>query len=138
MLFALLINTMQAQTVQGPAAGSVNNNSDFILPSAMPEGSDLLGVTHQKDKLTMISSPNPFSSRTVITCDFPSQGKAELGIRNMFGESVNTFITTVEQEGPMTFEVNSEHMRPGVYTALLVFKTGEDMLIKTIRLVYTK
>jgi hypothetical protein len=56
----------------------------------------------------------------------------------MFGETIKSFEINVEQEGCQTMEVTSENLRPGIYTAMLVFKTSDNVTMKTTRMVYTK
>ena len=86
----------------------------------------------------MVSSPNPFKDRTLITCTFPETGKFILEIRNMFGETVKNIEDNVGQKGTQTMEVTSEHLKPGIYTAMMMFKTSQNVMIKTIRIVYTQ
>ena len=89
--------------------------------------------------LTLVSSPNPFTDRTTISCSLPEKGRLTLTIHNIFGETVKTLGDDVEHEGKYSVEVTSEKMRPGIYTAMLSLKTsGGLVLVKTIRIVYKK
>jgi hypothetical protein len=143
LLFTISIGMIHAQTSQAPASIPGNDNSyTFTLPAdpmvtpAAP--ADLTITPPQADKLTMVSSPNPFTSRTEITCVLPVKGKLTLVVRNMFGETVRTIEENVEQEGTCSMEVTSEHLRPGIYTAILVLKTSDNVMMKTIRIVYNQ
>ena len=143
LLFAISIGMIYSQTMQVPAAIVYTDNTsdnlyigDRVLPDASKAKSNI--TSHQADKLTMLSSPNPFTNRTMVTCFIPVKGKFVLGIRNMFGETVKTIENIVDREGSYNIEVTSEHLRPGIYTAILVLKTSNDVMMKTIRLVYNQ
>ncbi len=140
---AVSAGTLFAQSMQlpsdlltGSGDGEYSALKDPVLPQVAP--GNTAGKTERIGKLTMISSPNPFTTRTVITCTLPEKGKLTLSVRNMFGECVKTIESNVEQEGNQTFEVTSEQLRPGIYTVMLALKTSDNMLFKTIRLVCTK
>lgn len=143
LLFALMIGEINAQTQQINVniAGSDNGTDysttiDPIVPDATQ--ADLTSAPQATDQLTMIASPNPFKERTVITCSFPATGKLILEIRNMFGETVKTIEENVSQTGDKSIEVSSERFRPGIYTAMLMFKTSKNVMTKTIRIVYNR
>jgi hypothetical protein len=140
LLFALSIRMIYSQTMELPAAYTGNDDGAgyvFSADPAMPDATpaQLTTASAQPEKLTMNSSPNPFTSATQITCCFPAKGKLILEIRNMFGETVKTITENVDQEGDHSTEVSSEHLRPGIYTAIAVFKTSDNVLTKTIRIV---
>ncbi|MCX6306899.1 MAG: hypothetical protein NT040_18185 [Bacteroidetes bacterium] len=143
LLFAFSVRMIYAQTSQAPvplsdivSESGYAGTSGAMLPDmprpALPE------IQVPADKLTMTSSPNPFTTHTVISCFLKEKGKLTLGIRNMFGETVKTFEDNIEQLGNHTIDVTSEDLRPGVYTAMLVFKTADNVLIKAIRIVYNQ
>ena len=143
LVFTLSAGIIHAQTIQGPAAGIGNDNPmeyNIAAAPAMPgTARSTEGVELQpSDKLGLVASPNPFTTRTFISCVLPASGKLSLGIRDMFGETVKTFELNVEQEGAQSMELTSDHLRPGIYTAMLVFKTPDNILMKTIRIVCTK
>jgi hypothetical protein len=143
LIFAASIGMTHSQITQGPAAILSSDNISEYTSTADSDSPDAKtaepsGSTSQAGKLTMVASPNPFTSSTEITCDLPDKGKLMLGIRNMFGETVKTIEIIAEQEGSQSIEVTSEHLRPGIYTAMLVFKTSDNVMMKTIRIVYTK
>jgi hypothetical protein len=56
----------------------------------------------------------------------------------MFGETVKTIEDNVTQQGDKSIEVSSERFRPGIYTAMVIFKTSKNVMIKTIRIVYNQ
>jgi|GEM_PF-2361760 len=140
LLFVFSTRMMYSQSVQVPLAISGDNAlsaNPFAVPSA-PAASvlaDIENPAHPPVKLTMISSPNPFTSRTTITFTLPDKGKLFLEIRNMFGETVKSLEDNIEQEGSHSMEVTSEHLRPGIYTAIMVLKTNDNVFLKTIRIV---
>ncbi|MDP1622244.1 MAG: hypothetical protein Q8M08_07880 [Bacteroidales bacterium] len=141
--FTLSAGTVNAQTMQLPAVMADNVNSFDNTIAAQTLLSDGVAAdqtinTNPADKLNMIASPNPFTSQTVITCYFPEKGKFLLGIRNMFGESVRLIEDYVEQEGNHCVEVTGDNLRSGIYTAMLIFKTKDNVMMKTIRLVYSQ
>jgi hypothetical protein len=143
LLFAVSIRMICAQTLQSPAAIiDKANGSDYnlavnsMLPDATP--AEISGTPYQADKLNMISSPNPFTNQTLITCCLPAKGKLTLEIRNMFGETVRSIEDNVEQEGNHSIEVTSDQLRPGIYSAMLIFKTRDNTIMETIRIVYSQ
>ena len=143
VLIAFSIGMVHSQTSFGPVAGTTSeyefNNGvvqGSILPIAIP--AELPAAALTVDKISMVASPNPFTARTTINCILPAKGKLTLGIRNMFGESVKTLEENILQEGSHLIEVTSEHLRPGIYTAMLVFRTNDDVVIKTIRIVFNQ
>jgi hypothetical protein len=140
LLFTIPQGMIYSQTMLLPTVLTANDNSsnvtftaDPLLPAATP--ADIPGTQCHADKLTMTSSPNPFVSQTVITCFLPSKGKLMLAIRNMFGETIKTIEDNIEQPGNYSLELTSEHFKPGIYTAMLVLKTGDNVMMKTIRIV---
>jgi len=142
-MFAFSIQAIYAQPSQSPVAITGNDNVpeytlavNPILPVVTP--AEITSTSPQTDKLTMVSSPNPFTTRTTITCFLPSKGKLMLEIRNMFGETVKTDEQNVDQEGTLNLEVTSERLRPGIYTAVLTLKTSENVMTKNIRIVYNQ
>lgn len=142
-IFAVSVGTLHSQTSQGPAATGSNDPMTGYTLTAGPSSPDAVqpesgGTPSPIGKLTMSASPNPFTARTVITCTLPGKGKLAMGVRNMFGETVRTFDLNVEQEGSQALEMTSDQLRPGIYTAMLVFKTADNVLMKAIRIVYTK
>ncbi len=143
LLFLVSIGLTCAQTTPiVNAAYSGNNDSEYTviqlpaLPGATP--AELTAKASVPGKLTMTASPNPFTNLTVITCTLPEKGKLVLGIRDMFGETVKTIEVAVEEAGAKSIEVTSENLRPGIYTAMLAFKTVDNLMINVVRIVYTK
>jgi hypothetical protein len=143
LLFAVSIRMVFSQTAQYAATITANDNlfdyalsADPMLPDMVQP--DLASTTSLADKLTMVASPNPFTSRTTINCFLPVKGKLTLEIRNMFGATIKTIEETIDQVGTHSTEVTSEHLRPGIYTTILILKTSDDVLMKTIRIVYNQ
>jgi hypothetical protein len=143
LLFAFTIGVINAQTQQVPVNIAGNGEgADYSLtatppvPDAVP--ADQVTIPQGTEQLTMAASPNPFKDRTLITCSFQATGKLTLEIRNMFGETVKSFEDNVAQVGDKSFELTSERLRPGIYTAMLIFKTSKSVMIKTIRIVYNQ
>ena len=140
LLSAFSIGVIFAQPSQSPVMINGNDNvSEYTLPvnPVLPDitPTEMTSTSQPADKLTMVSSPNPFTGRTTLTCVLPSKGKLMLEIRNMFGETVKTDEENVEQEGTRNIEVTSERLRPGIYTAVLTLKTNDNVLTKNIRIV---
>jgi hypothetical protein len=129
-----------AQTMDIPVSIATDNADHGNLQSvtvisAEPAAAAITSQYLPAVKLSMVSCPNPFTNRTSITCYLPVKGKLTLEIRNMFGETVNTIEDNVEKEGTCSLEVTSEHLRPGIYTALLMLKTSDNVMTKSIRIV---
>jgi hypothetical protein len=143
LLFVFSMRLLFAQTLHLPLIiEEKSDKSEYSLVAVastqVPVPAEMNTTFAALDKISMTSSPNPFTTRTQVTCCLPSKGKLSLGIRNMFGETVKTRESNVEQEGDCVLEVTSENLRPGVYTAILVFKTSDNVLTKTIRIVYNQ
>lgn len=143
LLSAISIRMTYAQPSQAHAAISGENSVSAFADSELsmlPE-EPRAGLTDHGQKavkLTMVASPNPFTSRTAITCYIPVKGKLTLEIRNMFGETVMSTEENVEQEGSHSMDVTSENLKPGIYTAMLRLKTGDNVMMNTIRIVHNK
>jgi hypothetical protein len=143
LLFAVSVRMIYSQTAQLASGVTLNDNiSDYsllmepILPDVVM--SDQSIASPRAEKLTMVACPNPFTNRTIINCFLPVKGKLTLEIRNMFGSTVKTTELNIDQDGTHSIEITSEHLRPGIYTAMLILKTSDDMLMKTIRIVYNQ
>ncbi len=140
LFFALSIRIVVAQSLQAPAV-IAGFESESVYPAAIesmisdPAPLVNTNITDLADKLTMISSPNPFTAATMITCFLPVKGKLILAIQNMIGKTVKTYEETIDQEGTHAIEVTSEHLRPGIYTVRLTLKTNDNMMMKTSRIV---
>jgi hypothetical protein len=139
LLFTVTIGMICAQPMQPATAIPGIENGSIYAFSMVPPQPDAIPASLvpviKADQLTMVASPNPFTSRTEITFSLPGKGKVILGIRNMFGETVKTIEENADQEGDHSIEVTSEHLRPGVYTAILILKTSDNVMMKTIRIV---
>jgi hypothetical protein len=140
LLFALAIGLINGQTLQVPVnMAGLSEDADYsAVPNPQVSGADKADLTSTPqvaDQLTMTATPNPFKDRTLITCSFPATGKLILEVRNMFGETVKTIEDNVTELGDKSMEVTSDRFRPGIYTAMLIFKTSKNVMIKTIRIV---
>lgn len=143
LLFVFSIRMMQAQSSQ-VAAVIPDDNTVTTQPVALNSlladqaVNGLTGQPRQALRLDMVASPNPFSTRTMITFSLPAKCKLRMEIRNMFGETVKSMEENVDTEGSHSLEISSEHLQPGIYTAMLIVKTDDNMIMSTIRLVYNQ
>ncbi|MFZ4521485.1 MAG: hypothetical protein ACOYNC_07260 [Bacteroidales bacterium] len=142
-LFTVSIRMAVAQTAQVPLPGITHETETgyvYLVKPLLPEAVPAETAIRSGDNgmLTITSSPNPFTSHTLISCNLPEKGKMTLGITNMFGEVVKTFDENIMQAGTQVTDITAENLQPGIYTALLVFRTSDQVLMKVLRIVYTR
>jgi hypothetical protein len=140
LLLVFSMGNLFAQTGMMPA-GLVDDKTESgsIIPinPAFPEHTTIVlnDVPDSDGKLSVVISPNPFSNHTSFICHLPAKGKLTLKIYNMFGESMMSFEDIIEEEGSHSIEMNSATFHPGIYTAMLVFKTRDNVVMRAVRMV---
>jgi hypothetical protein len=87
------------------------------------------------EKLQLYNYPNPFTETTTFAYTLPFNGEATLEIFNMLGSKVNVLLNESKTAGDYKLTVNSNSLKPGVYTAVLKLKTDGQILNRTIKIV---
>ena len=87
------------------------------------------------DGITMINYPNPFSNYTIISYTIPFDGRVTLEISNIMGSRVRTLTNGLQSAGNHNVKFNTSDLPSGVYFAKLKLTSGNDELIRTIKLI---
>ncbi len=79
--------------------------------------------------------PNPFNESTTFVVNLPFAGYASIEVYDMLGKRVNSFLNQNMTAGDHKYIVNSNDLKPGVYTATLSLKADGQMLKRTIKII---
>jgi hypothetical protein len=82
--------------------------------------------------------PNPFINLTTFGYSIPARGRVTLEISSMIGESVSVILDEVQAAGYHSFEFKSSEMGPGLYIATLRLAVGNDLVVKTLKIIKEK
>lgn len=79
--------------------------------------------------------PNPFNETTTFVVNLPFAGFASIEVYDMLGKRINSFLNQNMTAGEHKYVVNSNDLKPGVYTAILSLKADGQMLKRTIKII---
>jgi hypothetical protein len=117
------------------ADGNVQVIPDVVLNADMIAAKSV-GITETNGAaLGFGNFPNPFSESTTFVVDLPFAGFASIEVYDMLGKRVNTFLNQNMTAGEHKYIVNSNDLKPGVYTATLSLKADGQMLKRTIKII---
>ncbi len=85
------------------------------------------------DKISFITSPNPFSLNSEIRFTLPKQAQAQLEVYDNMGRKVKTFANTKFAAGTYTFNFNPDTHASGMYIVRLMVD-GKSYTKRIIRL----
>lgn len=95
-----------------------------------------VGITEvDGSSLGFANYPNPFNETTTFVLDLPFSGFATIEVRDMLGKVVNLFLNEDLASGQHKYVINSNSLKPGVYTATLNLKADGKQLKRTIKII---
>ncbi|MCX6251191.1 MAG: T9SS type A sorting domain-containing protein [Bacteroidetes bacterium] len=115
-----------------------------VIPDALLSIDEIsasaIGIQEQptSDKMTLENHPNPFTGQTLIVYSLPFDGKVNLEIHNLLGQSVKTLVNEPQTKGNHSFSFDANSLAPGVYTATLKLEDQGTKLFRSIKMIRNK
>ena len=79
--------------------------------------------------------PNPFNETTTFVYTTPVDGKVTISVYDMLGKQVNVFVNENMVAGDHKLVINSNTLKPGVYTATLILDSNGQVMKRTIKII---
>jgi hypothetical protein len=87
----------------------------------------------------LMNFPNPFNQYTTFAYNIPVDGKVVMEVYDLLGRKVAQPVNETQTAGQYTFTVDTNDLRPGVYTATLrLTTTGGATMTRSIKIVSQK
>ena len=97
------------------------------------------GISDRDDlAISFTCYPNPSRNFAIFSFSLPKEGTVTLDIVNLFGSKVSDVIDEVMVPGNYTVKFDTYNLPNGVYSASLKFKTRENELIRTNKLIINR
>jgi hypothetical protein len=107
----------------------LTDTKTLTIPTA-DDGEEDLSIN-----LKLASCPNPFNNSTLITYHIPADGEVILEINDMFGKRIMTLADGIHTTGSYSVRLQGEYLYPGVFMAILRFRSSDDLMFRAIKLI---
>lgn len=126
---------MIANPLNELADGSVNVIPNVVLYADMI-GAKSLGIADANGAtLGFANYPNPFNETTTFVVNLPYSGVATIELFDMVGKRLNVVLDESMTSGDHKVTLNSNNLKPGVYTATLSLNADGKLLKRTIKII---
>ena len=135
--------TIRFEVVDDPlnelADGSFKPIPGAIIRTSTIESSTTAVPDQPGTENMMLSNfPNPFSDKTTITYNLPVKGHVSLYLTDMLGRNGGYLVDTRQDAGKYSLILDSSKLFSGVYTLTLKLDTGDETLVRTIKMVVNR
>ncbi len=79
--------------------------------------------------------PNPFIGYTTLTYSIPADGEVVLEIYDIIGNKVKVAVDETQSAGNYTQKLDANTLQPGIYTAILKYKTNDKEVVRAIKMI---
>jgi hypothetical protein len=90
------------------------------------------------DGLSFKNYPNPFNQNTMLSYSMPVEGNVTIDIYNLTGSRVARIENGNQTEGEYTCNWDARNMPNGLYIAMIVVKTSDDVLRQQVKMLLNK
>ena len=131
----LLQLTLTGSNLNELADGDVKVLTDALLV-ADKIGSKPISVGEiTSEHIAFANYPNPFTQTTTFVFSLPYSGVATIEVYDMLGKKVLLVVNETMTAGEHKLTINSNTLKPGVYTASLTLNTDGQKLQRTIKII---
>ena len=115
-------------------------NGLATLNVVMATGFDIgdLKIDIANDVLRFYSHPNPFYNETTFSYYLPAVSNVQIEVLNSLGEKVFTSVNYNKKEGRYKLTFSSNKLQAGFYTAIIMVKTKNYMISRSIKIICIK
>jgi len=152
-LFTLTLRTTAALTngesitftlAQDPLIELADANNQ-VIPAAVLSMNTIESTVSVEEPLVtndgnigLMNYPNPFNHTTTFAYTIPVDGKVVLEVYDLLGRKVAEPVNETQTAGEYTFTVDTQDLRPGIYTATLHLTTKGATMTRSIKIVSQK
>lgn len=86
------------------------------------------------ENITMSNYPNPFGNAVTLSYNLPENGLVTLEIFDLLGNCSLSVVNEIQTAGFHEVRINTSQLSAGLFTAALKFKSANDYMVKTIKL----
>jgi len=95
-------------------ANTLNGEQDVYYGHIVPQFTGITNQT-QKQTISVINYPNPFSGETTIRYEIKVNGFVDMALFDMFGKKVKGLVNKVQQTGIYNIQMDSGTLSEGIY-----------------------
>ena len=126
--------SLEADPLNELADGDYKVIDNAVLVADVIHTSALGIANYSGDELTLANHPNPFKGTTNFVYSLPVEGKVILEIYDLVGNKVMTVVDEAQNAGEYIINLETNRLKPGVYTANLRLSNEDSKLVRTIKI----
>jgi hypothetical protein len=134
-------NTLAINLVNDPLNELVDSRYETIDNAVLrtyyvtPQSTGLNDLDDAAMSIDLSCRPNPFNESTMLNYTLPARGEVILELVNKYGSRVERYVAGIQDKGEYSVRIDGVNLNPGIYTAILYYNSGGNMMKKSVKLV---